>query len=66
VSFDEDARAEARTRAEENGEVYDVLFPESKSEIIEVVKVRKLQNQNWIPGETVKFLKDENKKNGVK
>ena len=66
VSFDEDARAEARTRAEENGEVYDVVFPDNKSEIIDVVKVRKHQHQNWQPGETIKFLKDENKKNGVK
>lgn len=65
VRFNEDARAVAKKRAEDRGEIYGVVFPENKLEIESVVSLRRLDQQNWEPGETLEFLLEENKELGL-
>lgn len=66
VVFNEDSRVIARARAKQNNEIYEVIFPSNKKEIEEIVRVRRLDYQNWQPGETIKFLKEENELIGAK
>lgn len=66
VIFNEDLRTVARARACQNNEIYEVVFPNDKKEIEKIVSVRRLDYQNWEPGETVKFLKEENELIGAK
>jgi len=66
VIFNETSRAIARARAKANNEIYEVVFPANRKEIETVVCLRRLDYQNWEPGETISFLKNENKQIGVK
>ena len=62
---DESARATARRLATEKDEVYQVVFPEELTQILDVTLVRPIENQNWQPGETVEFLQAENAEHGM-
>lgn len=62
---DVSARRTAKTLAEKNGDVYEIEYPSNIKKVLEAVKARPVQNQNWEPGETLTFLKRENKQNGV-
>lgn len=42
-----------------------VVWPDSRVEIENMLAVRDVINRNWLPGETVQDLFEENKKNGV-
>ena len=66
VIFNETSRTIARARAKQNNEIYEVIFPDNKKEIEKIVSVRRLDYQNWQPGETIKFLKEENELIGAK
>lgn len=66
VRFNEDARAAAKKHAEGRQEIYDVVFPKERKEIEGIVSLRRLDQQNWQPGETVEFLKEENELIGAK
>jgi len=57
---DTSARATARRMAHEKGEVYQIVFPKNADKILAIIQKRPIQNQNWIPGETLKFLQAEN------
>lgn len=58
-------RATARNLARSNGEIHEIVFPEDAATILETVGLRMVQNQNWVPGESVDFLLEENLANGV-
>lgn len=60
VKFNITARMAAQARAKRNGEIYKVVFPKDKKKIEAVVKLRRLDNQNWMPGETLEDLRQEN------
>lgn len=62
---DTSARATARVQAQVNDEIYEVIFPAETDQILEIVSARPLQNQNWLPGETLEFLQAENDEHGV-
>jgi len=66
VVFNETSRTIARARASQNNEIYEVIFPSNKKEIESIVSVRRLDYQNWTPGETIKFLQEENELIGAK
>jgi len=58
-------RATARQRAQDEGHLYKVVFPKNMEKILEVVRIRPLQNMNWIPGMTLDDLRRENKENNL-
>jgi hypothetical protein len=72
--FDRSARKTAYNMAMKSGQVYTVVFPDNKKEIEDILSVRdeydlvsnQWKGRNWEPGETVAFLKKENKKLGLK
>jgi phage terminase large subunit GpA-like protein len=64
--FNEDMQAISRARAKANDEIYEVIFPTNKKEIEAIVSLRRLDYQNWQPGETIEFLKKENETIGAK
>ncbi|PKO02093.1 MAG: hypothetical protein CVU43_09750 [Chloroflexi bacterium HGW-Chloroflexi-5] len=66
LKFNATMRAVARQKAEKNGEIYRVIFPENRKEIELAVAKRAPDNQNWEPGETIEFLLEENQAYGVK
>jgi hypothetical protein len=66
LKFNTSLQSLARKKAEKNNDVYKVVFPTNKKEIETVLSGRNLENKNWIPGETIEFLKKENKEHGVK
>lgn len=59
------ARRTARKLAEEDGAIYTVLFPDNLAEIEALISARPQQHKNWEPGETLEFLTQENKDNGL-
>lgn len=59
------ARRTARRLAEEDGNIYNVLFPDNLNEIEQALSMRSQQHRNWEPGETLEFLTQENKDNGL-
>ena len=59
--WDTSARATARLLAGAKDEIYQVVFPTEKAAIESILKDRPLTRmKNW-DGESVNFLKDENK-----
>lgn len=62
---DVSARATARKLAQQAGEIYSIEFPENMQEILDIVKLRPIQNQNWIMGETIDQLQADNVANGI-
>ena len=49
----------------ECGCVMDVEWPDEKREIEAILIKRKLENRNWVTGETVEFLRAENAERGI-
>jgi hypothetical protein len=62
---DRSARKTARIQAEQNNEIFPIEYPKNAEKILEIVKKRPVENQNWTPGETLAFLRQENKDNGI-
>jgi hypothetical protein len=50
----------ARDQAALEGRAYKIIFPDNVDEIIDAVRYRPTINMNWIPGETLEFLRAEN------
>lgn len=62
---DVSARRTGMSIAESNNEIHEIEYPANIEKILENVKRRPVQNQNWEHGETLTFLKQENKENGI-
>ena len=62
---DVDAREEARAKAQEAGQVYEIQWPQDVKQIEKILSKRKSENKNWIPGETVQDLIVQNISHGV-
>jgi hypothetical protein len=63
--FNRSARDAAMAKAAVNDEIYTVEFPDERWEIMKLVEKRPPENRNWIPCETLDFLKQENTERGI-
>lgn len=59
--LDQKSRDKAIAQARKDDKVFKVIFPSNRAEIEKTVGSRPVEMQNWEPGETIKFLKEENK-----
>lgn len=57
-------REQARARADAQGEVYYPDYPKEKAKIEAILRGRKIQNMNWVPGESLAFLIEDNLRHG--
>lgn len=54
---------ETRDQAKAAGEEHELEFP--SAEVMKILRPRPVENMNWIPGETLEFLRAENKDHGL-
>jgi len=59
-------RIKAKDDAKKDGREYEIIFPGNAEEIFGTLRQRPAQAMNWLPGETVEFLQDENVAHGVR
>lgn len=57
---DTSARRTARLQAEKTGDIYEIVYPENRDEILAQLQHRPLDAMNWKPGEAVELLTAEN------
>ncbi len=62
---DEPLREEARRKAIEAGDAYEVIFPRDHEKIEQVLRLRPVAARNWWPGVKLQDLKRENVERGV-
>jgi hypothetical protein len=62
---DPELRQEAFTKATGDDKVYKIIWPDDPKDILDILRYRRIENMNWEPGETLDFLKAENKQHGV-
>ena len=56
---------QARKQAAQRGEIYKPVYPPERNDIERILRERHIQHMNWEPGESVEFLLEENRMNGV-
>lgn len=56
---------ETQMQAIAAGECYEPVYPDERHEIERILRGRQIPNMNWMPGETVQQLLDENAAHGV-
>ena len=59
-------RAEARGKAESDGNAFQVVFPKDKTKIECILRMRPREGRNWWPGVPLSDLVHENAERGVK
>lgn len=52
-------------KAKQDNEIYDIVFPEFRSEIERVLSARPPVNRNWLIGETIDDLVEQNRAHGI-
>ena len=62
---DDALRQAATDQAIADGRQYIILFPDNVTEIEDVLLQRPTEAMNWLPGETMDFLLEENAEHGV-
>lgn len=55
----------ARAQADAAGELYFADYPADKAAIEAVLRERKLENMNWLPGEDLAYLRRDNSRHSV-
>jgi hypothetical protein len=55
----------AQDQAAADGHVYTINYPDNMQDILAAVQYRPTQNMNWLPGESLDFMKAENAFHGV-
>jgi len=63
---DVNKREAALAQAILDNRAYHIVFPRDKNKIMEALRLRDRENMNWIPGESLQDILDENKAHGVK
>ena len=62
---DTEKRKKSKADAEDDQRCYDIIFPELAADIIDALRQRPAVAMNWLPGETVEALIEENAAHAV-